>query len=609
MKNPQAQRKSRIITMIVVVFVIFFARLFYLQILDTSYRISADNNALRNVTQYPARGLIYDRNGQLLVYNEAVYDLMVIPGQVKEMDTVEFCELIGISIEKFRENLRRDRKHSRFAPSIFEKQLSKETYGQLQERMFKFRGFYVQPRTVRKYPRPVAAHVLGYIGEVDDTIIKYNSYYRAGDYIGINGLEKFYEEYLRGQKGNKILMVDVHNREKGSFRDGLYDTTSVPGLSLQSTLDLDVQELAEQLMQNKRGSVVAIEPATGEVLVFVSSPTYDPNLLVGRVRGTNFRRLERDPQKPLFDRALMAEYPPGSTFKIPQGLIAMQHGVVTEFTSFPCDQVSTQVRCHPHHTVSNMRDAVKVSCNPYFVSTFRRIINQNKDRNTFIDSRLGLEQWNEDIRSFGFGERLGIDLPSCRRGLIPTAAYYNRIYGENRWAFSTIRSVSIGQGEVGIIPLQLANLAAIVANRGYYVTPHLCRTLGDTLIPNKDYLQKHFTTIDPKHFESVVWGMYDAVHEAGGTAWRARINGIAVCGKTGTVQNPHGANHATFIAFAPMNDPKIAISVFIENSGYGGSWAAPIASLLIEKYLTGEVKRKEMMQQILDANFMTTAGH
>jgi penicillin-binding protein 2 len=581
--------------------------LFYLQVIDQKSTRDAANNALRNVTQYPARGLIYDRNGKLLVYNEAVYDLMVIPGQVKEMDTLEFCELIDISIEDFRANFEKARRHSRFAPSIFEKQLSRETYGQLQERLFKFRGFYVQPRTVRKYPRAVAAHVLGYIGEVDEKTIENNPYYRAGDYIGMSGLEGFYEEYLRGQKGNKVLLVDVHNREKGSFRNGLFDTVSIPGMSMQSTLDLDVQELAERLMQGKRGSVVAIEPATGEILVFVSSPTYDPNLLVGRVRGANFRQLQNDPQLPLFDRALMAEYPPGSTWKIPQGLIAMQHEVVTEHTSFACDQ--SQVGCHPHPAVRGMRDAVKVSCNPYFVATFRRTIHQGKDRNAFIDSRIGLEQWNKDIRSFGFGERLGIDLPNSRRGLIPTVAFFDRIYGENRWQHSNFRSVSIGQGELGIIPLQMANLAAICANRGYFITPHLCRTFDDTIIPNQDYRTKRHTTVDPKHFESVVWGMYDAVHEPGGTARRARIDGISVCGKTGTVQNPHGKNHATFIAFAPMDDPKIAIAVFIENSGYGGTWAAPIASLVIEKYLTREIKRKELKQQMLDANFMTTAAH
>ncbi len=592
--------------MIVVVFVIFLVRLFYLQVLDTGYQQSASDNALRKVTQYAARGLIYDRNGQLLVYNEAVYDLMVIPGQVKNLDTAEFCRLVEISTDDFRRKLKQAKDYSQYAASVFEKQISKETYGQLQERMFKFRGFYVQPRTLRKYPKPVAAHVLGYIGEVDEKMIAQNPYYKSGDYIGMSGLEKFYEEYLRGRKGNKVLMVDVHNREKGSFRDGLYDTASVSGLSLQSTLDIDVQELAEQLMHNKRGSIVAIEPETGEILAFVTAPSYDPNLLVGRARSANYNALLADPHKPLFDRALMAEYPPGSIFKLPQALIGMDQGVITEFTGIPCDK--SLIGCHVHPDARSVREAVKMSCNPYFLGVFRRIIVQNKDKNRFIDSRIGLEQWDKDIYSFGFGTRLAIDLPNCRKGLVPTVELYDKIYGKNQWAFSNFRSVSIGQGEVGVIPLQMANLAAIMANRGYYVTPHLCRTLDDTIVPNKDYLQKHYTSVDSKYFDPVVLGMYDVVHEPGGTARRARMDSIAICGKTGTAENPHGKDHAVFIAFAPMDNPKIAISVFIENSGFGGTWAAPIASLLIEKYLTRDVKRQDLMKQMLDADFSKMKG-
>ncbi|MDR2906921.1 MAG: penicillin-binding protein 2 [Bacteroidales bacterium] len=601
MRSPQIQRSSGITAIIVVVFAIFLIRLFYLQILDTSYRASADNNALRNVVQYPARGLIYDRNGQLMVYNEAVYDLMVVPGQVKNLDTAEFCALIEISIDDFRKKFDKAKTYSKYAASVFEKQISKETYGQLQERMFKFRGFYVQPRTLRKYPKPVAAHVLGYIGEVDEKMIAENPYYKSGDYIGMSGLEKFYEPYLRGRKGSKVLMVDVHNREKGSYRNGLYDTVSEAGMTMQSTLDLDVQELAELLMQNKRGSVVAIEPATGEILAFVTAPTYDPNLLVGRARSANYNKLLLDPQKPLFDRALMAEYPPGSIFKLPQGLIALQHGVINENSGFQCDK--SLIGCHGHPDARNVREAVKMSCNPYFLAVFRRMIMQDKDKNRFIDSRIGLDMWNKDMYSFGFGTRMDIDLPSCRKGLIPTVSLFDRIYGENQWAYSNFRSVSIGQGEVLLVPLQMANLAAIMANRGYYVTPHLCRTLGDTLVPNPDYLQKHHTNVDPKYFEQFVLGMYDVVHEPGGTARRARMDSIAICGKTGTAQNPHGKDHAVFIAFAPMDNPKIAISVFVENSGFGGTWAAPIASLLIEKYLTRDVKRKDLMQQMLDAKF------
>ncbi|MCL2412710.1 MAG: penicillin-binding transpeptidase domain-containing protein, partial [Bacteroidales bacterium] len=544
MRDPQKNRKRQIVTMIVVVFVIFIARLFYLQIVNEEFSRAASGNALRNVTQHPARGLVFDRNGVLLVYNQAVYDLMVIPGQVRAMDTLEFCQLIGISIEDFRRNLERARRHSRFTSSLFEPQLSTETFGKLQERLFRFPGFYVVPRTVRRYPIPAAAHVLGYIGEVDQRIIDNDPYYRMGDYIGLSGLEQFYEVYLRGERGNRVLLVDVHNRVRGSFRDGMFDVPSVPGMSLQTTLDIEVQKLAEQLMQNKRGAIVAIEPATGEILAFVSSPTYDPNLLVGRNFSRNFRQLQLDPQRPLFNRALQAEYPPGSHFKIPVGLIAMQQGVIDENSSFPCDQ--SQVGCRPHRPVRNMRDAQAVSCNPYFVAVFRRSIQQGRDRSIFIDSRIGLEEWNRYIRSFGFGERLNIDLPGGRRGLIPTVALYDRMHGENRWAFSNFRSVSIGQGEVGITPLQMANLAAITANRGYFITPHLVRTIDDTIIPDRDFITRRYTMVDPEHFDAINWGMYDAVHAPGGTAWRARIPGITVVGKTGTVQNPHGANHATF---------------------------------------------------------------
>jgi len=607
MRDPQKNRQRQIVIMIAVVFFIFVVRLFYLQIVNTDFERAANNNSLRNVVQHPARGLIFDRNGVLIVHNVVVYDLMVVPRQVREMDTLKLCDLIGISIEDFHRNLQRARRHSRFVSSLFEPQLSAETFGKLQEHLFRFPGFYVVPRTVRGYPIPAAAHVLGYIGEVDERIIANDPYYRMGDYIGKSGLERFYEEYLRGQRGNRVFLVDVHNRVQGSFRDGALDVPSVPGLSLQTTLDIEVQKFAEQLMQNKRGAIVAIEPATGEVLVLVSSPTFDPSLLVGRPRSANFRQLQSDPQRPLFNRALQAEYPPGSHFKIPVGLIAMQQGVMCENTSFPCDQ--SQVRCRPHRPVRNMRDAQAVSCNPFFVAAMRRSIQQGEHRSAFIDSRIGLERWNRYVRSFGLGEHLNIDLPGGRRGLIPTVELYDRMHGENRWAFSTFRSVSIGQGEVGITPLQMANLAAITANRGWFITPHLVRTISDTIIPDRDFITRRYTMIDSIHFDAINWGMYDAVHAPGGTAWRARISGISVVGKTGTVQNPHGENHATFIAFAPFDNPKIAIAVFVENSGFGGAWAAPIASLVIEKYLTREVRRTEAMQRIKDANFMTTAAH
>lgn len=582
----------------IVIIAIYWIRLFYIQIIDDSYREDAKNNAFRYVTQYPARGLIYDRNEELIVFNDAVYDLMVTPSEIKNLDTAALCTLIDMPIEEARKRLEK-------APpkraSVFEKQISKEVYGQFQERLFQFRGFYAQPRTLRKYPRPIAAHVLGYIGEVNDAVIKENPYYKQGDYIGMSGLEKYYETYLRGTKGVKIIMVDVLNREKGSYQNGRYDIPSIAGESLYSTLDIDIQEYGEQLMRNKRGSIVAIEPATGEVLALVSSPGYDPNLLVGRVRGRNYMSLLNDPSKPLFNRALMAQYPPGSIFKIAQAMIALQEGVITPNTGFPCDK--SLIGCHNHPSATNVADALKMSCNPYFYQVFRREIMQNKSDNRFIDSRLGYIEWEKHIKDFGFGVRLDIDLPEVKKGLIPSVVYFDKVYGKDQWAFSNLYSLSIGQGEVGVIPLQMANLAAIVANKGYYVTPHLVRSIGERHLQLEEYATKHQTGVDSSYFNIATKGMYGAVYEPGGTAGRARIPNITVCGKTGTAQNPHGKDHAVFIAFAPMENPKIAISVFVENSGFGGSWAAPIASLIMEKYLTDSITRPDLERQMMEAIF------
>ncbi|GHU86317.1 penicillin-binding protein 2 [Bacteroidia bacterium] len=601
MKDNTFSKRSRIsIIFIAVCFSIFIVRFATLQIFSDKYRWAADNNALRNITIYPARGYIYDRNNELLVYNEAYYDLLVIPEQVKELDTAELSKLLGINKSDIAKRLQDARKYSKRLPSVFEKQISKITYASLQEKMYKFKGFYIQVRSLRTYPKPIAAHVLGYIGEVDAKIMKDNPEYKLGDYIGMSGLEKYYESFLKGQKGNKIVMVDVHNKEVGSYQDGKFDSSSVSGLPLYSTLDINIQEFAEQLMKNKRGSVVAIEPSTGEILAFVSSPNYDPNLLVGRERGKNYHKLLNDPERPLFDRALMAQYPPGSIFKLPQALIALQHKVITTNTGFACDK--SLVSCHNHPNATCVREGIKMSCNPYFQQIFRRMIMEGFDKDRFIDSRIGLNIWDEDMHTFGFGQRLGIDLPNAKKGLIPDTTLFDKIYGKYQWAFSNFKSVSIGQGEVLLIPLQMANLAAIMANRGFYVTPHLCKKIGDS-IADADYITKHYTSVDRKYFDDVVWGMYDAVHAPGGTAHLAKLDTIAVCGKTGTAQN-RGKDHAVFIAFAPMDNPKIAISVIVENAGFGGTWSAPIASLIIEKYLTGDIKRKDLMQRMLDANFI-----
>ena len=566
---------------------IYWIRLFQLQILDNRYKIDAESNAIRNKVQYPGRGLIYDRNGEILVYNEAVYDLMIVPGQAKDIDWALLAELLEITENGARDRYKKARAYSRYAHSVFEKQISKEVYGKLQEYLYRFPGFYVQSRTLRRYPKPIAAHVLGDVGEVSEKEIAQNPYYKMGDYIGKNGLEKYYEEQLRGHKGVKVVMVDVLNREKGSYKDGMFDTSAVAGDELYSTLDAALQEYAEELMRGKRGSIVAIEPATGEVLALVSAPTYDPNLLVGRIRSNNYAKLLGDEQKPLFNRALMAFYPPGSIFKLPQALIGMQEKVISPYSGFSCEK--NLVGCHNHPDALCVADGVKMSCNPYFYQVFRRIIMRGKDPNRFVDSRLGLEKWDTLMRSFGFATRLGIDLTDVKAGLIPNAAYYDRYYGRNQWAFSTIYSLSIGQGEIGLIPLQMANLASIMANRGYYITPHLVRAVGESKVNPGIDTARHYTAIDRRYFDPVVEGMYGAVHLPNGTARRAKIDSVEVCGKTGTSQNPHGKDHAVFIGFAPKDNPKIAISVFLENSGFGGTWAAPTASLLIEKYLTGKI--------------------
>lgn len=583
-----------------VVGVIFIVRLAMLQLLDTKYRDMADQQALRNITQYPARGLVYDRNGELLVYNEAVYDLMVIPRMVKGLDTAYFCNALCITRQEFDERMEKARKYSPYSASTFMKQVSKEEYARWQSVMYRFKGFYVQQRTLRVYDKPIAAHVLGYVGEVNERDIEKNPYYKMGDYIGKSGLELSYEEQLRGVKGKKVLHVDVHNREIGSYQHGALDTMPIEGMNLYTTLDAGLQEYAEKLMANKRGCVVAIEPSTGEVLTLLSAPGYDPNLLVGRVRGKNYKMLSEDIAKPLFNRALQAQYPPGSIFKVAQAMTALQLGVVTPGTGFSCDK--SKVGCHNHPSANSVREGIKMSCNPYFYYTYRRMIQQGRYKNAFKDAAYGLMVWRDYMSRFGFGTRLEIDLPNVKKGNIPDTAYYNRWYGKERWQFSTIYSNSIGQGEVEVVPLQMANLACIVANRGYYYTPHLVRYYGADSLRNEEFYKKHETGIDKSYFDIAAGGMYDVVHEAGGTARRAKIADIAVCGKTGTAENI-GNDHSVFIAFAPMDNPKIAVAVYVENAaGGGGTWAAPIASLIIEKYIRGEVERKDVEKMYMEIN-------
>ena len=600
MKDAFINRKYLIMAIMVLACFMLLVRLFVIQIVKDTYRLSADNNVLRYVIQYPARGLIYDRNGELIVSNMAAYDLMVIPAQAKEIDTAEFCSLLGITEEMFNKQMRAARAYSRRAPSEFLKQISDETYARLQEKMFLYPGFYVQPRTLRKYTRPVAAHILGYVSEVDEGNIKKNPYYKPGDYIGKSGIEEAYESELRGHKGVKIYMVDVFSRIKGAYADGEMDTTAVQGLDIISSIDLDLQEYGELLMKNKRGSIVAIEPQTGEVLSLVTAPNYDPGLLVGRVRSDNFAKLQSDTALlPLFNRALMASYPPGSTFKPINGLIGLQEGVITENTEFGCDHGYLFVGCHGHASPLDLAGAVANSCNSYFCQTFRRVL-ENKNYGSIAEA---FEKWRRYLTEFGFGTKLGTDFVNELAGFVPATSYYDRYHGKDKWKALTVISLAIGQGEIGTTPLQMANMTAAIANRGFYYTPHIVKGIGREMTISNDFTTRHEIDIDSANFEKIILGMEGAVNGApGGTARIAAINGITVCGKTGTAQNPHGEDHSVFIAFAPKDDPKIAIAVYVENAGFGSTYAAPVASLMIEKYLRDTISNKALEQRILDLN-------
>jgi penicillin-binding protein 2 len=583
--------------------IVYIIRLAFLQLFDDSYLRSAQDNVLQEQTIYPARGLIYDRNGELLVYNDAIYDLMVTPDQVKNLDTAEFCRVLGITPEGFIQRFEKMKRSKGYAPyreQLFEKQLSIQTYAAFQEKMFDFLGFTTIVRTDRKYKFSDAAHVMGYIGEVTDRDIeKSGDYYRMGDFIGISGVEKSYEEILRGQKGVSYVLVDSKNRTQGRYKDGLFDTAAVAGQNIELSLDHTLQALGEQLLQNKIGSVVAIEPATGEILALVASPTYDPNLFVGRERGNNYMKLLRDPSKPLFNRPLAAPYPPGSIFKVLMALTGQQEHVLTPSTSYACHHGYMFVGCHPHSSPLQLRGAIAVSCNAYFCQVYRSVVNNPR----YPKAEMAYKNFHKHMASFGLGKKLGVDLFGEGGGLLPTSEYYDKIYGRYRWQATTTISLGIGQGELGITPLQMANATAAVANRGYWVTPHVVKTIDGKPNPNPEYQNKHWTTIDTSYFPIVIEGMHDVV--MAGTARIAQIPGIEICGKTGTAQNPHGKDHSVFFAFAPKNNPKIAIAVIVENAGFGATWAAPIASLMMEQYLTGKCDtRLALKERMLKGNLV-----
>lgn len=602
MNRNYTERKYIIILIFVLVGIVFLIRLFYLQVFDPSYILSAESNVLRKNIIYPNRGLIYDRNDELLVYDEAAYDLMVTPGQVKNMDTTEFCHLLNISDSLFMVIMNRATKYSRYKPSTFIAQITKEEYGYIEEKLYKFPGFFVQSRSLRKYPFPIAAHTLGYIGEVNNREIERDSYYKMGDYIGKSGLERFYEKELRGKKGVEVRLVDVHNREMGSYRGGRFDTIAEQGKNLYLSLDAELQAFGEQLMVNKIGSVVAIDPKSGEILAFITSPVYDPNLLVGRVRGENFSNLTRDSLKPLLNRAVMGNYPPGSTFKMVNALVGLQEQVLREFTSYSCSgPLSRPIRCtHNHITPLQLQMAIEQSCNPYFWNVYRSMITNQK----YASVKEAYKVWESHVLSMGFGIKFDTDIPFELGGNIPTAESYDKIYQEGHWNALTIRSLAIGQGEILVTPIQLANLAVIIANKGFYYPPHLVHAVGTKNNPIEQFKVKKNSTIDQRYFDVVQEAMLEVFEGDHGTARWAKLEGVHICGKTGTVQNPHGKDHSMFIAFAPKEDPQIAMAVIVENSGYGSTWAAPIASLMVEKYLNDTISRPHVVKRMVEGNLI-----
>ncbi len=609
-----AKRRYVIGGLVLLVACIYIIRLFSLQVLDEGYKLSAEGNAFLKKTQYPSRGLIYDRNGKLLVFNQPAYDVMMIVREVQPFDTLDFCETLGITREQFDKRLKdmKDRRlnpgYSSYTPQTFMSQLSVQDYGRLQEKLYRFPGFFIQNRMIRQYTYPVAGNLLGNIREVSMQDIKRDDYYVRGDYMGDLGLERSYEEVLRGEKGVEVLLRDAHGRIQGQYEEGRYDVAPVSGKNLTLSLDVDLQAYGEKLMKNKIGAIVAIEPSTGEILAMVSSPTYDPSLLTGRERGANYMKLRQNPYRPLYDRALMAAYPPGSTFKPTQGLILLNEGIITPHTVYPCSKGfiagRLKVGCHAHAAPLALMPALETSCNAFFCYGFRSMVDNRKK---YGSPDKAFEIWKNYLVSMGYGYRLGIDLPSESRGYIPNSGVYNKVYGEHRWSALTVISVSIGQGEILATPLQIANLSATIANRGHFYTPHLVREIQDSTI-NADYTTPRHTTIAPHYYDYIVEGMRMAV--TGGTCRIGAIPGIEVCGKTGTAQNPHGRDHSAFIGFAPMNNPKIAIAVYVENAGFGATYGVPIGSLMMEKYLNGEIapERKYLEERMFQANTIINSG-
>jgi penicillin-binding protein 2 len=595
-----------------------------MQVLDDTWTLRAHEVAEKRIEITPPRGVVFDRNGMKIVSNRTYFNLMMVEDEIKHLDTAAFAKLIGWTVKDVRNRFKeivkgegtyynkstgkRTSNYQKIRKYPFLKELTLEEISSIAPHLENFPGFYEKVTSMRNYPFKSGANIMGYLSEVNREEVDDDRFYRPGDNIGRSGIEKFYERELRGRKGIKYIVTSALNNAIEPFADGKYDTTARQADPLKLGMDMIIQSYGEKLMKNKKGCIVAIEPSTGEILAMVSAPSYDPNMLVGKRNiSENYPKLALDKNMPLFPRPLQAEYPPGSIFKLVQSLIGLQEGVITEESGFPCDK--SLVGCHNHPSARNVAEAVQFSCNPYYYAVVRRIIQQGKKKRLFADAEYGLNKWHQYMNSFGLGKSLDADISGQRPGLIPDSKYYDKWYGHQQWAFSTIRSISIGQGEVKLTPLHMANIAAIIANKGWYYVPHFVKSIGRKG-PLVEYRTKKRTMVNSRYFWPVIEGMRRVVNENGGTARMARLENIMICGKTGTVQNPHGEDHSVFIAFAPMNKPKIAIAVFVENAGFGGTWAAPIASLMIEKYIKRKITDKEKEKRILEAKlaYITTSG-
>ncbi|MDG1292452.1 MAG: penicillin-binding protein 2 [Flavobacteriaceae bacterium] len=590
--------------------IVFVGRLISLQLLNSSYKLLSDGNAVIENSIYPERGYIYDRNQKLLVSNQPVYDLMAIPENITLFDTLELSKILGVSKTELKKQIKTAKTFSVKLPSIIVGKISKEHNAVIQEKIWKYQGFFLQKNSVRNYPVPIASNLLGYVSEVNKNDMKRDNYYRLGELIGRQGIEEYYESFLRGRKGKKFFQKDRFNRIIGSYEEGKYDVPKEGAQNLILTIDSELQRYGEELLKNKRGGIVAIEPRTGEVLSLVSAPSYDPSILVGRKRSKNYRKLALDTlAKPLFDRGLQAQYAPGSPFKTINALVALQEGVIDDKTDYLCQKghyyargMFMECHCRPG-TKNNLLSGIYRSCNTYFANTYRRIIDRAGE-----NVGEGMNIWNSHLKSFGLGNYLGYDLPVGKKGFIPDADYYNYWYKKGGWKSATVVSNAIGQGELLTTPIQMANFTAAIANRGYYIQPHFLKSVNNGVL-DKVY-EKKTTSIDSIHFEKVIEGMFQVVER--GTAKVAKISGVEVCGKTGTVENfmkidgvkTQMTDHSIFIAFAPKDDPKIALAVYVENGYWGARWAAPIASLMIEKYLNGSVKRKWLEDRMLNGSLL-----